>query len=332
MKILVTGGAGYIGSHTVKELIREGFEVVVFDNFSNGNKMLVPEGKIIKGDLLEKGDLERAFQLHDFQGVLHFASLIQVGESFLDPQKYFRHNLITSMNLLQIMLESKTKNFIFSSSAAVYGIPRQTPIPESHVCNPSNPYGLTKLFVEKILREYERAYGLKFISLRYFNAAGADPEGQMGEMHEPETHLIPNILLYLLGEKKGFDLYGSDFPTPDGTAIRDYIHVTDLARAHVLALKKLPSLPQSEYINLGTNKGYSILEVIEKVESVTGQKVSYSVKPRRKGDVAILLASKEKAEQMLGWKLNHSQLDTIIETAWMWHQKLSLQSHKEHSD
>ena len=323
MKILVAGGAGYIGSHTVKELIREGYEVVVFDNFSTGKRVLIPEGVIIEGDLLERADLEKAFRLHDFQGVLHFASLIQVGESYLDPQKYFRHNLITSLNLLQTMLQANIKNFIFSSSAAVYGIPHQIPIHESHICNPSNPYGLTKFFVETMLQEYERAYGLKFISLRYFNAAGADPEGQLGEMHEPETHLIPNILLYLLGERKRFNLYGADFSTPDGTAIRDYIHVTDLAHAHVLALKKLPILSQSEYINLGTNKGYSVLEVIKKVESVTGQKVSFSFKPRRKGDVAILLASKEKAGKLLGWELKHSDLDTIIRTAWAWHQKMS---------
>lgn len=323
MKILVAGGGGYIGSHTVKELLREGFEVVVFDNFSTGKKLLVPKGEIIEADLLNRAELEKAFLLHDFQGVLHFASLIQVGESYLNPQKYFRHNLITSLNLLQAMLKAGVKYFIFSSSAAVYGIPHQIPIPESHICHPSNPYGLTKFFVEKILQEYERAYGLKFISLRYFNAAGADPQGQLGEMHEPETHLIPNILLYLLGEKKGFDLYGSDFSTPDGTAIRDYIHVTDLARAHLFALKKLSTLSRSESINLGANKGYSVLEVIKKIESVTGQRVSYTVKPRRKGDVPILLASKEKAEQLLGWKPNHSDLDTIIRTAWMWHKKVS---------
>lgn len=323
MKILVAGGAGYIGSHTVKELIQEGYEVVVFDNFSTGKRMLIPEGEIIEGDLLDRADLEKAFRLHDFHSILHFASLIQAGESYLDPQKYFRHNLITSLNLLQAMLHANIKNLIFSSSAAVYGNPHQVPIHESHVCNPSNPYGLTKFFVETILQEYERAYGLKFISLRYFNAAGADPEGQLGEMHEPETHLIPNILLHLLGEKKSFDLYGADFSTPDGTAIRDYIHVTDLAHAHVLALKKLPILSQSEYINLGTNKGYSVLEVIKKVELVTGQKVTFSLKPRRKGDVAILLASKEKAEKLLGWELKHSDLDKIIRTAWMWHQKNS---------
>jgi len=323
MKILITGGAGYIGSHTVQELIQQGFEVVILDNFSTGKRELVPGGKVIEGDLRDVSDLERIFSQHDFHGVLHFASLIQVGESYTDPQKYYMHNLITSLNLLHVMLQANVKLFIFSSSAAVYGIPEQIPIPESHPLNPSNPYGLTKLFVEKILLDYERAYGLKFISLRYFNAAGADPEGRMGEMHEPETHLIPNILLFLLGKKKDLSLYGKDYSTQDGTAIRDYIHVTDLAKAHVLALKKLPVLKNSEFINLGTNKGYSVMEVIKKVETVTGQKVSYSVKPKRKGDVDVLLASREKAKQLLQWDLKYSDLDTIIETAWIWHQKIS---------
>lgn len=323
MKILVAGGAGYIGSHTVQELIQEGFEVVIFDNFSTGRRELVPGGKVIEGDLLDPSALEKVFRTNDFQGVLHFASLIQVGESYIDPQKYYRHNLITSLNLLHTMLQANVKFFIFSSSAAVYGTPERIPIPESHPLDPSNPYGLTKFFVEKILLDYERAYGMKFISLRYFNAAGADPEGRRGEMHEPETHLIPNILLFLLGEKQNFHLFGTDFSTPDGTAIRDYIHVTDLARAHVLALRKLFTLETSEFINLGTNKGYSVMEVIKKVESVTGQDVPYSVKPKRKGDVDVLLASKEKAERLLGWDLKHSDLGTIIETAWDWHQKIS---------
>jgi UDP-glucose 4-epimerase len=221
------------------------------------------------------------------------------------------------------MLQANVKLFIFSSSAAVYGNPEQIPIPETHPLNPSNPYGLTKFFVEKILMDYERAYELKFISLRYFNAAGADPEGRMGEMHEPETHLIPNLLLFLLDKKKDFSLFGKDYSTPDGTAIRDYIHVTDLAKAHVLALKKLNTLENSEFINLGTNKGYSIMEVIKKVETVTGHNVSYSVKPKRKGDVDVLLASKEKAKQLLKVDLKHSDLDTIIETAWNWHKKIS---------
>lgn len=323
MKILVTGGAGYIGSHAVQELIREGFEVVIFDNFSTGRRELVPDGKVVEGDLQNISDLEQVFRTHDIQGVLHFASLIQVGESFIDPQKYYRHNLITSLNLLHTMLRKEVRLFIFSSSAAVYGNPEQIPIPESHPLNPTNPYGMTKYFIEKILLDYERAYGLKFISLRYFNAAGADPEGRLGEMHEPETHLIPNILLFLLREKENFDLYGTDFSTPDGTAIRDYIHVTDLARAHVIALKKLATLAHSEFINLGTNKGYSVMDVIKKVETVTGQNVPYSVKPKREGDVDMLLASREKAKQILGWDLRYSELETIIETAWNWHQKTS---------
>ncbi len=323
MKILVAGGAGYIGSHTVQELIQEGHEVVIFDNFSTGKHELIPGGKVIEGDLRDTSKLEQVFHSHTFDGVLHFASLIQVGESFRNPQKYYRHNLITSLNLLQAMLLANVKLFIFSSSAAVYGNPEQLPIPESHPLNPSNPYGITKFFVEKILLDYERAYGLKFISLRYFNAAGADPEGRLGEMHEPETHLIPNILMYLLGQKQNFELFGTDFRTPDGTAIRDYIHVTDLAKAHVLALKKLFTFKNSEFINLGTNRGYSVKEVIKKVEAATGQNVSYSEKPRRKGDVDVLLASREKAKQLLGWDLMHSDLDTIIQTAWNWHKKIS---------
>lgn len=323
MKILVAGGAGYIGSHAAYELIQQGFEVVIFDNFSTGKRELVPGGTVIEGDLQNAADLEETFQTHRVDGVLHFASLIQVGESYIDPQKYYRHNVITSLNLLHAMLQAEVKLFIFSSSAAVYGVPEQTPIPESHPLNPTNPYGWTKLFVEKILLDYERAYGLKFISLRYFNAAGADPEGRMGEMHEPETHLIPNILLNLLGKKKDFSLFGQDYSTPDGTAIRDYIHVTDLAKAHVLALQKLPELKHSEFINLGTNQGYSVMEVIKKAEAVTGQKVSCVVKPRRKGDVDVLLASREKAKRLLHWDLKYSDLDTIIETAWHWHQKVS---------
>jgi UDP-glucose-4-epimerase GalE len=321
MKILVAGGAGYIGSHTVKLLSQEGFEVIVYDNFSSGRRELVTGGIVVEGDLLDKELLEKIFHSYDIDGVIHFASLIRVGESYTDPQKYYRHNLITSLNLLQVMLQAQVKSIIFSSSAAVYGIPEHVPISESHRLSPCNPYGLTKYFVEKILEDYDRAYGLKFISLRYFNAAGADPEGQLGEMHEPETHLIPNILLYLLGKKDHFDLYGTDFPTPDGTAIRDYIHVTDLAKAHILALEKLSRLPESEFINLGANTGYSVLEVIKKAEQVTGQRVTYSSKPRRKGDVPVLMSSNKKAERLLGWELQYSDLKTIIETAWNWHRK-----------
>ena len=321
MKILVAGGAGYIGSHTVKELIQEGFEVVVFDNFSTGKKELLVGGELFVGDLMDKETIKEAFKSKDIEAVLHFASLIQVGESYVNPRKYYTQNLITSLNLLDAMLEAGIRNFVFSSSAAVYGIPLQIPIPESHSLSPFNPYGQTKFFVEKILQDYEKAYGLKFISLRYFNAAGADPEGRLGELHDPETHLIPNILLFLLGKNKSFEIFGTDFSTEDGTAVRDYIHVTDLAKAHVLALKKLLTSSQSEFINLGANKGYSVLEIIKKTEEITGEKVRYREGPRRKGDVPVLLASKEKAEHILGWKLNNSKIETIIETAWNWHKK-----------
>jgi UDP-glucose 4-epimerase len=323
MKILVAGGAGYIGSHTAKELIKEGFEVVVFDNFSTGKKELLVGGELFEGDLMDKEAIKKAFGGKNIEAVLHFASLIQVGESYADPRKYYTHNLITSLNLLDVMLEAGVKNFVFSSSAAVYGEPLQNPIPESHPLNPFNPYGQTKFFVEKVIQDYERAYGLKYISLRYFNAAGADPEGHLGELHEPETHLIPNILLFLLGKKKKFEIFGTDFPTNDGTAVRDYIHVTDLAKAHVLSLKKLLKSPQSEFINLGANKGYSVLEIINKTEEITGEKVLYEESPRREGDVPVLLASREKAEKILGWKLYHSNIETIIETAWNWHRKLA---------
>ena len=323
MKILVAGGAGYIGSHTAKELIKEGFEVVVFDNFSTGKKELLVGGELFEGDLIHKESIKKALGSKNIEAVLHFASLIQVGESYADPRKYYTHNLITSLNLLDAMLEAGVKYFIFSSSAAVYGEPVQNPIPESHPLNPFNPYGQTKFFVERVIQDYERAYGLKFISLRYFNAAGADPEGHLGELHDPETHLIPSILLFLLGKKKKFEIFGKDFPTKDGTAVRDYIHVTDLAKAHVLSLKKLLKSPQSEFINLGTNKGYSVLEIINKTEEITGEKVLYTESPRRKGDVPVLLASREKAEKILGWKLYHSNIETIIETAWNWHRKCS---------
>jgi len=323
MKVLVCGGAGYIGSHTVKSLLREGFEVVIFDNFSSGKEELVVGGEVIRGDLDDKEPIRRVFSTRKIEAVLHFASLIQVGESYLNPQRYYTHNLSTSLNLLEAMLEAGVKKIIFSSSAAVYGAPQEIPITESHPLNPINPYGHTKLFVERILQDYERAYDLKFISLRYFNASGADPDAELGEMHDPETHLIPNILLFLLGKKQSFDLYGTDFATEDGTAVRDYIHVTDLAEAHVLALRKVLASAESDLINLGASRGFSVLEVIKKVEEMTGRRVAFNARPKRLGDVPVLLASKERAEQRLGWKLRYSGLETIVETAWRWHRKIA---------
>ncbi len=321
MKVLVTGGAGYIGSHTVKLLRRAGHQPVIFDNFSTGNRELAQAAEVIEADLADGQALGAAFRQHRFEAVLHFASLIQVGESYADPQKYYRHNLVNSLNLLEAMLAAGVKKLIFSSSAAVYGLPRRIPVTEDHPLEPANPYGQTKLFLEKILQEFDRAYGLRSISLRYFNAAGADPEGELGEMHEPETHLIPNILNFLLGRRDKLEIYGTDFETPDGTAVRDYIHVTDLAQAHLLALELLASEGRSDAINLGTNRAYSVREVIKKTEEVTGRKVTFLSRPRRQGDIPVLRASKDKAEAVLGWKLHHSELETILRTAWAWHRK-----------
>ncbi|OGD10754.1 MAG: UDP-glucose 4-epimerase GalE [Candidatus Aminicenantes bacterium RBG_13_62_12] len=321
MRVLVTGGAGYVGSHAVKLLRRAGHEPVILDNFSSGRRELLQSREVIEADLADAPALRRAFEHGAFEAVLHFASLIEVGESFADPQKYYRHNLVCGLNLLQAMLEAGVKKVIFSSSAAVYGAPRKTPVDETHPLEPANPYGRTKLFLEKILEDYDRAYGLKFISLRYFNAAGADPDGELGEMHDPETHLIPNILFTALGRKKSLDLFGTDFPTPDGTAVRDYVHVADLAQAHLLALEKLETSETSDCINLGAGRGYSVLEVVKKAEEVTGRAVVYTRRPPRRGDVPVLLASRERAESALGWKPALSDLESIIRTAWQWHSQ-----------
>lgn len=318
-KILVAGGAGYIGSHTVRELRRAGFEPVVFDNLSSGQREAVGDAEFVRGDLHNEDAVAAVFKNGGFSAVLHFASLIQVGESYLAPHKYYRHNLFTSLNLLEGAIEAGVKAFIFSSSAAVYGMPREIPIREDHPLEPINPYGRTKLMVEKILQDYDRAYGLRFVSLRYFNAAGADPDGGIGEHHDPETHLIPNVLRAAAGKGPVLQLYGTDFPTPDGTAVRDYIHVTDLASAHVLSLRHLLDGGRSEIVNLGSNRGYSVREIIAAAEAVTGRPVPREEKPRREGDPPILLASKEKAERILGWTLRYSDLDTILKTAWAWH-------------
>jgi UDP-glucose 4-epimerase len=320
-QILVAGGAGYIGSHTVKELRARGYDVVVFDDLSNGRRDFVRDTELIVGDLMDREAVRAAFRGRDIAAVLHFASLIQVGESYVHPRKYYGRNLVTSLNLLDAVIDAGVQAFIFSSSAAVYGIPRRTPLDEDHPTAPINPYGWTKLMVERILQDYDRAYGLKFISLRYFNASGADPDGTLGECHNPETHLIPNILRALSGWQEALEIYGEDFPTPDGTAVRDYIHVSDLAIAHVLALGALGRLRRSEFINLGTNRGYSVREVVAEAERLTGRKVPVRMRPRREGDVPVLLASKEKAEKVLGWAPRYSDLETIIETARRWHEK-----------
>jgi UDP-glucose 4-epimerase len=319
--VLVAGGAGYIGSHTVKELVRKGYRVVVFDNLSSGRREFVRRADLIVADLMDREAIGAAFRAGGVEAVMHFASLIQVGESYANPRKYYTRNLVTSLNLLEAMLEADVRRFIFSSSAAVYGVPREIPITEDHPLDPFNPYGQTKATVERILSDYDRAHGLRYISLRYFNASGADPDGELGEAHDPETHLIPNIALALLGRKEKLEIFGTDFPTPDGTAVRDYIHVTDLAAAHVLALERLLAGHPSDVINLGTNLGYSVREVVAKAEEVIGRKVPAIDRPRREGDVPVLLASKDKAERVLGWTLRNSDLETILRTAWNWHRE-----------
>lgn len=323
MKVLVAGGAGYIGSHTVKALRRGGFETVVLDDLSTGRRELVVPGcRFVVADLLDREAVRSVFRENaDIAAVLHFASLTQVGESCRDPMKYYRHNLGTSLNLLEGMLEVGIGRFVFSSSAAVYGAPRVQPIPEDHPLEPANPYGATKVMVERILEGLDRTHGLRYAALRYFNAAGADPDGALGEMHDPETHLIPSIFLSALGKRPALGVFGTDFATPDGTAVRDYVHVADLASAHVLALRYLLGGGASEAVNLGTNRGYSVLEVVRAAEGVIGRPVPVRALRRREGDVAVLLASREKARRLLGWEPALSDIGTILGTAWDWHQK-----------
>jgi UDP-glucose 4-epimerase len=321
MTILVTGGAGYVGSHAVLELVREGFDVLIVDNLSSGRRELAGDAPFVEADLLDMGAVRKLFGSRAIAAVLHFASLIQVGESVRDPRRYYTHNLRSSLNLLDGMLEAGVDKLIFSSSAAVYGAPRETPIPETHPTDPVNPYGRSKRMVETILEDYGRAHGLRSISLRYFNAAGADPDGRTGECHDPETHLVPNVLLGALGKKPRLEIYGGDFPTHDGTAVRDYIHVTDLAAAHVLALKALLAGVPGDVYNLGTEEGRSVLEVVRTAGQVIGRDIPYAIGPRREGDVPVLLASKEKAERAFGWKPRLSSLETIIGTAWDWHRR-----------
>lgn len=322
MTILVAGGAGYIGSHTARMLAKEGFEVLVLDNLSTGRRELIGDDiPLVVGDLRDRDTLHEVFRTNKIAAVLHFASLIRVGESCERPDLYYSHNLRTTLNLLDTMIEAGTNKFIFSSSAAVYGNPATTPITENHPIVPINPYGRTKMMTETLLQDYDQALGLRSVCLRYFNAAGADPDGLSGECHDPETHLIPNTVLAALGKKDKLQVFGNDFPTPDGTCIRDYIHVTDLATAHVKALEWLLADGKSEIMNLGTNRGYSVLEVIGKVEEVMGKDVPYEITPRRPGDPPVLLASREMATRLLGWEPALSSLETIVETAWNWHKK-----------
>lgn len=320
--ILVAGGAGYIGSHTAYELEKAGYNVIVLDNFSEGHREFVKDYKVCEVDLADIDGIRKVFAQNKIDAVIHFAAFAYVGESVQYPEKYYYNNVVNTLNLLKAMIEYNCKKIVFSSTCATYGIPEHTPISENQKQDPINPYGNTKLMIEKIFKDYDRAYGLKYYALRYFNAAGASPEKNIGEWHRIETHIIPLVLRTLTGESKNITIFGDDYNTSDGTCIRDYIHVDDLASAHRLALEKLLGGSNSECINLGTGIGNSVKEIINAAERVTGKKVPVVIGARREGDPDSLYASNEKAKEVLGWEVKYTNIDDIIRTAWEWEKKL----------
>jgi len=318
-KILVTGGAGYIGSHVVKLLGEKGYDILTYDNLSTGHEWAVLYGKLIKADLADKETLRKVFKEFKPDAVMHFAASIVVPESVRDPLKYYRNNVVNTLNLLEVMEEVGVKNFIFSSSAAVYGVPEKIPIPETEPLNPINPYGETKATVERILRDLTNSgNGFKYVSLRYFNVAGADPEGKIGFAYPEPTHLIIRALKTAKGEFEKLEIYGTDYPTPDGTCVRDYIHVMDIAEAHFIALEYLLDGGESEVLNCGYGRGFSVREVVETVKKVTGINFKVVEAPRRPGDPAALIADNSKIKKKFSWKPKYDNLEFIIKTAWNW--------------
>ena len=318
MAILVCGGAGYIGSHINKQLYKEGYETIVFDNLIYGHREAVKWGTFVKGDLKNIEDIEAIFQKYEIEAVFHFAAFAYVGESVQEPEKYYYNNVVNTLNLLQVMKTYDCKKIIFSSTCATYGEPERIPITEDMIQKPINPYGATKLMVERILQDYQKAYGLEYVVLRYFNAAGADPEGEIGESHNPETHIIPLVLDAASGKREDIKVFGTDYDTPDGSCVRDYIHVYDLATAHVLALHHLEAGKESLFLNLGNEAGTSVLEVISAVKKVTGKEFKVTLDERRAGDPAKLVGSSRKAQEILGWKPIYGNIDVIVEHAWKW--------------
>ena len=316
--ILVTGGAGYIGSHTIKALLARGYRVVALDNLSAGRREFVLCEDFVEADLLDRPALEEVFRDYPIRSVIHFAAKTAVGESVENPEIYYYNNVVGTLNLLSAMRAHGVKEIVFSSSAAVYGDPEALPIPEDHPKRPKSPYGRTKLMMEEILSDYARAYGIKHVCLRYFNAAGSDPEGVIGEWHDPETHLIPIVLEAALGLRDHVEIFGTDYGTPDGTCIRDFIHVVDLAEAHVLALERLREGAASPAYNLGTGVGHSVREVIETCERVTGREIPVVEGPRRPGDPPALVADPTRARRELGWEPRFASLEEIVATAWRW--------------
>lgn len=322
--ILVTGGAGYIGSHTVLALQNQGYKVVILDNLSYGHRDLVEsvlDAELIVGDIGDRPFLDRLFSERRIDAVMNFAAFIVVGESSKYPDKYYRNNVVGTLTLLEAMVAAGIDKFVFSSTCATYGVPKTLPIPEDHPQDPINPYGTTKLMTEQILKDFAKAYGLRSAIFRYFNAAGADPEGRLGEDHHPETHLIPLILMTALGKRDAISIYGTDYPTPDGTCVRDYIHVNDLAQAHVLGIEYLIKGGESEIFNLGNGNGFSVRETIAAAKRVTGKDFKVVESDRRPGDSPILVGSSEKARTILNWQPQYADIESIITHAWQWHQK-----------
>ncbi len=319
MAVLICGGAGYIGSHINKQLHAEGYETIIFDNLVYGHKESVKWGTFIYGDLKNQDEIEEVFKNYQIEAVFHFAAYAYVGESVENPEKYYFNNVVNTLNLLTVMRKYNCKKIIFSSSCATYGEPVQIPITEDMPQHPINPYGRTKLMIEEILEDYHRAYGLEYVVLRYFNAAGADPDGEIGESHVPETHLIPLILEAANGEREDFKVFGTDYQTRDGSCIRDYIHVTDLASAHLLSLHYLEKGEGSDCFNLGNEKGISVLEMTDAVRRVTGRDFQVTMNERREGDPAILVGSSKKTQELLGWAPIYDDIDVIIQHAWNWH-------------
>jgi UDP-glucose 4-epimerase len=324
MRILVVGGGGYIGSHMVKVLCREGFKVTTLDNFSTGYRDAVTGGQLVESDMADRKLLAKLFSDHRFDGVMHFAAYIQVGESVSNPMKYYRNNVTHTQNLLDAMVTHGIRYFIFSSTAAIFGEPLRVPIDETHPKNPVNPYGRTKWMIEQMLGDYDTAYGLKSVCLRYFNAAGADPEGKIGERHNPETHLIPLVLQAASRRRASVTVLGTDYDTPDGTCIRDYIHVNDLCEAHLLALQRLWQDNTSAAFNLGNGRGFSVREVIETAKRVVGRDIPVVYSERRAGDPARLVADSTRVRRELGWQPRYADLDTIVEHAWRWERRMWL--------
>ena len=321
MRVLVPGGAGYIGSHTAKLLAEAGHEPVVFDNLGMGHRWAVRWGPLVEADLADDESLRRTFREYEIDAVVHFAASAYVGESVRNPRAYFQNNSVNTLNLLNAMLDYGISRIIFSSTCATYGVPERVPIDEGHPQLPINPYGDSKLFVERVLRWYGEAYGMQWMALRYFNASGADPDGEIGEVHDPETHLIPLVIFAALERTGPVQIFGTDYATADGTAVRDYIHVTDLANAHVRALEYLANGGTSQALNLGTGKGNSVREVIDAVQRVSGCPVPYEEGPRRAGDPPELVARADLARDVLGWASEFNDIERIVETAWRWHTR-----------